>query len=891
MDNKVRRALAAVISAALVASAACVPSFASGTQPAATPAPADTTKVQAAALQSNDSVAKIGDKTYASLQGAIDYAQKQTGSVTIKVLKDVDESVTIANEGQKENNITLTSADSVHHTIKQIVLGNGSHDISITGLNFIVGTGGADDESIIVHTAKNVTIEKNTFSIKDNCIDISKSKQYTSIWLQQYGNQAPENINISGNTFNLTNCPLPDASSNVAIAFQDINSKVFPKNLTISNNQFNSTAIPAEDSYANTIGVMLMGASGTLEIDSNKFYETVQSGAESNFTNVAIAGNVCSASDDKPAEIKGNQFAGYYGVELYRLKWGDTIAAKGSCATIQENGFNCTCGIYAQSCQDGEGNIYPPFNEGDVTVSGNTGKSSTVDYFVGTAAQLKNALTTAPAGTTIKLATDITCTEAISIPTDGITIDGQGHSLTLNSKLESGAFITATGKIDQPLENVTLKDLTVNADGYAKHGINYYCTTGGTIENVTVNGGSWTSIQANGAQGLTIENCTTKPGKGAYTNIEYGMGEGVKTVPSVTIKNVDWDRAYSLVYMDNDTLDRVKTNSTGELGENPSNAAVQQYIMQQINMPGESCVWKWDNNTNTLIAVNSPTPPSGGGSSSSKPMESISLNATTAQLAPNGTEQLKVSYTPSDTTPSKDITWTSSDEKVATVDQNGKVTAVSKTGGTATITAKVGDKTATCTVVVNPFTLKITDLDGTTTTCALDGSTVIQVPQSAAYTFDIASEATIDSFGYNAGNGGVGGTNTIAKWNGASGTYQAYAAGKVGEKTGMYVNGIKLFTLEVTARPFTSDTTLTTPVQVGHPYTFRIQLNDPKADFTFLTANGKVLSTSYKKENYPDKKGDYYCTITAKEAVGDVGVYVNVAGKTYKVFAARCVNG
>ena len=285
------------------------------------------------------------------------------------------------------------------------------------------------------------------------------------------------------------------------------------------------------------------------------------------------------------------------------------------------------------------------------------------------------------------------------------------------------------------------------------------------------------------------------------------------------------------------------------------------------------------------------TPGTGGGTSTQVPLQSIALNTTSAQLAPNGTVQLEVSYTPSDTTASKTVTWTSSDDKVATVDKNGKVTAVSKAGGTATITAKVGDKTATCTVVVNPFTVKITDLDGKTTICAADGNTVIQVPQSAAYTFNIASGAAIDSFSYNAGNGQVGGTNTIAKWNGTSGTYQAYAAGKVGEKTGMYVNGVKLFTLEVTARPFTSDTTLTTPVQVGHPYTFRITLNDPKADFTFLTANGTALSTSYQKNSYPDKKGDYYCTITANKAVGDVGVYVKVAGKTYKVFAARCING
>ena len=44
----------------------------------------------------------------------------------------------------------------------------------------------------------------------------------------------------------------------------------------------------------------------------------------------------------------------------------------------------------------------------------------------------------------------------------------------------------------------------------------------------------------------------------------------------------------------------------------------------------------------------------------------------------------------------KELTWTSSDEAVATVDQNGLVTAVAP--GTATITVAVGEATATCTV-------------------------------------------------------------------------------------------------------------------------------------------------------------------------------------------------
>ena len=78
-------------------------------------------------------------------------------------------------------------------------------------------------------------------------------------------------------------------------------------------------------------------------------------------------------------------------------------------------------------------------------------------------------------------------------------------------------------------------------------------------------------------------------------------------------------------------------------------------------------------------------------------MQSISLNNTSLKLEKGQTDTLKVTYSPSNTTDNKDITWTSSDETIATV-KNGVVTAVSD--GTATITAAVGKKSASCKIKV-----------------------------------------------------------------------------------------------------------------------------------------------------------------------------------------------
>ena len=80
------------------------------------------------------------------------------------------------------------------------------------------------------------------------------------------------------------------------------------------------------------------------------------------------------------------------------------------------------------------------------------------------------------------------------------------------------------------------------------------------------------------------------------------------------------------------------------------------------------------------------------------PVTGVTLNQTEATLTEAGaTVELVATVAPENATDKK-VTWTTSDDKVATVDENGKVTAVAN--GTATITATVGDKTATCEVTV-----------------------------------------------------------------------------------------------------------------------------------------------------------------------------------------------
>ena len=74
-------------------------------------------------------------------------------------------------------------------------------------------------------------------------------------------------------------------------------------------------------------------------------------------------------------------------------------------------------------------------------------------------------------------------------------------------------------------------------------------------------------------------------------------------------------------------------------------------------------------------------------------VEGITLDKTEGILTAGNTVTLNATVLPEEIADETTVTWTSSDEKVATVDENGKVTAIA--AGEATITANAGEKSTT----------------------------------------------------------------------------------------------------------------------------------------------------------------------------------------------------
>lgn len=189
---------------------------------------------------------------------------------------------------------------------------------------------------------------------------------------------------------------------------------------------------------------------------------------------------------------------------------------------------------------------------------------------------LEEALKAAQSGDTIVLQKDVS-TGAVTLPA-GVTLDGGNHVITCNTEIANGAFITATG------DNVTIKNATVNVDGKAKHGIQFYCVKGGKLENVNVMGGKYTAVIVNGAEvSINGGNLSTN----GYAVVEYAMGKNVTEVPKLTMNNVTTPNTDKpLVYMDKATIDRIKEN-TPALGENATTEQVIEHLKKD-NLTGNN---------------------------------------------------------------------------------------------------------------------------------------------------------------------------------------------------------------------------------------------------------------------------------------------------------------
>lgn len=158
------------------------------------------------------------------------------------------------------------------------------------------------------------------------------------------------------------------------------------------------------------------------------------------------------------------------------------------------------------------------------------------------------------------------------------------------------------------------------------------------------------------------------------------------------------------------------------------------------------------------------------------PVSGITLDKNRLDMIIGETETLTATITPADADPKEPITWTTSDETIATVD-GGKVTAVKE--GEATVTATSDGKSATCIVKVDYIHVSEISLDITEKTLYAGETlklTATVSPENSTYrtvewTSSDKSVAIVDAEG-KVDAIGKGTTTITAKADGKTGTCQ-----------------------------------------------------------------------------------------------------------------------
>lgn len=136
------------------------------------------------------------------------------------------------------------------------------------------------------------------------------------------------------------------------------------------------------------------------------------------------------------------------------------------------------------------------------------------------------------------------------------------------------------------------------------------------------------------------------------------------------------------------------------------------------------------------------------------PVSSVSVSPTSLSLTEKETAKLTATVEPSNAT-NKNVTWSSNNNLVATVDKNGEVTAVRAGTATITVTTEDGEKKASCEVVVSvpvihvssisvyPSTLQMTE--GDTRTLSISISPRNATDKSVTWSSNNTAVATVEN--------------------------------------------------------------------------------------------------------------------------------------------------
>ena len=321
--------------------------------------------------------------------------------------------------------------------------------------------------------------------------------------------------------------------------------------------------------------------------------------------------------------------------------------------------------------------IYNPSNTTDnknVTWTSSNNNVASINNGVVTAKGIGNAVITAKVGslTASYKITVIKHDNPVIIKANTLTYNGKEQELITVSNIKGNICysynpISSCSKNESIPKKINAGEYTIYY--YVSGDNNYNSKSGSTKVNINKKSGSISYLN---------KSITKTQGDQAFTNVLTKTGDGIINYSSSDNKVATIDKNGKVTIL-----------SSGNT------------VIKAIVIDGENYFYNIKEASYTLT-VNKKI--------INIPITSISLNKTSGTKYIGETENLIVSYNPSNTTDNKSITWTTSNKKVAIIN-NGVVKAVGV--GNAVITAKVMNKTATYNITVKkkenrPITYKYT---------------------------------------------------------------------------------------------------------------------------------------------------------------------------------------
>lgn len=269
--------------------------------------------------------------------------------------------------------------------------------------------------------------------------------------------------------------------------------------------------------------------------------------------------------------------------------------------------------------------------------------------------------------------------------------DHQGGDVTVTGKA-TGVMVTVGETNTVRFRDLTAENIQVNGKG------DVVVTGKSEVDALTVN----TEIAVNVDKDVSVGTLDVKAEKVTVTNAGTVKTLNCAEVGNVTnsgkVENLVADAASAIT--NTGTVDKLVANAAITVDNTKGTVKNAEINIGGVVMDGSpqqmtiaSGVVRPANSSGRPISATGAVSSSGGGGGSSSsrpstPTPGIKLNKTTASLTEGETVALKATVTlPASNAIKGDVIWSSNDETIATVNENGTVTAVKE--GKATITATV----------------------------------------------------------------------------------------------------------------------------------------------------------------------------------------------------------